>query len=95
MVSAGRQRDGETHVHTCILSQILSPEMITEYWVKFSVLDSRSLSASPRPQCARASPRPPPPAPSIIISFSKSICESVSILQIRSFVCFSLDSTYK
>lgn len=45
MVSAGRQRDGETHVHTCILSQILSPEMITEYWVKFSVLDSRSLSA--------------------------------------------------
>ena len=43
LVSSVQQSDSVIHTHTAILFQNLFPQVITEYWVEFPVLDSRSL----------------------------------------------------
>ena len=86
-------------IHTHSLSDSFPTLIIPECWVEFFVLYSRSPLANysrylsvhmpiPEPQSL-----PPHSPPLVTIHFSKS-CQSVSLLQISSFVTF-LDSTYK
>ena len=42
MMSAVQQSDSVRHMHTSILSDSLPTQIITEHWVEFSVLCSRS-----------------------------------------------------
>ena len=66
-------------------------QIITEYWVELSVLYSTSSLANPSTytvclcQTLTLSPSLPLLAP---VPFVSKVCESVSVLQIRSFVSF-------
>ena len=82
------------HVHTSISSRFFPPQMLTERCVEFSVLCSRSLSASHSTYLSVHEPIPNPSlslphhlSPLVTISFYK-VRESVSVLQISSFVSF-------
>ena len=72
--------------------------ILSKYWVEFSVLYSRcTLASHPIFQCAYARPNPlvhPSPHPSVPSGNHKffKVCESISVLQISSFVSFFLDA---
>ena len=90
------------HLYFFFFSDSFPIQIITEYWVEFPVLYSRWPLASHSIYHSVHIPSPNPQSiPSLLlISFGNrgffKVCESVSVLQISSFVSFfKKDSTYK
>ena len=86
IISVVQQSDSIMHVHTLILFQILFPQIITEYWVEFCVLYSKSVAS----HSIYLSVNMSIPNPQSILPDFFSVWESASVLWISSFASFFL-----
>ena len=98
IISAVQQSGSVLHEHVSLSFRFFSHANYHRIWgrVPCAIQQVPVGQSFHAPQCAYANPKPPvhPSAPPGNHKFFK-VCESVSTLQISSFVSFVLDSTYK